>query len=50
MHGAYAGVTLPNDASVELHESMGFTKIGIFDEVGRKFDQYWSVARFQKRL
>jgi phosphinothricin acetyltransferase len=50
VHGAYAGITLPNDASVKLHESLGFMKIGVFDEVGRKFDKYWSVAWFQKRL
>jgi phosphinothricin acetyltransferase len=50
VHGAYAGVTLPNDASVKLHENLGFTKIGNFAEVGRKFDKYWSVAWFQKRL
>lgn len=50
VHGAYAGVTLPNDASVKLHESLGFTKIGVFEEVGRKFNQYWNVAWLQKRL
>ena len=50
LHGAYAGVTLPNDASVRMHESQGFRKIGIFEEVGRKFDRYWSVAWFEKRL
>lgn len=50
VHGAYAGVTLPNDGSVKLHESLGFTRIGVFEEVGRKFDKYWSVAWFQKRL
>ena len=50
LHGAYAGITLPNDASVALHESLGFRQIGIFDEVGRKFEQYWSVAWFEKRI
>ena len=50
LHGAYAGVTLPNDASVRLHEKFGFRQIGIETEVGWKFDRYWSVARFERRL
>jgi phosphinothricin acetyltransferase len=50
LHGAYAGITLPNDASVALHEKLGFREIGVFEEVGRKFDRYWSVAWFEKRI
>ena len=50
LHGAYAGVTLPNDASVRLHKRFGFREIGVETEVGYKFDQYWSVARFERRL
>ena len=50
LHGAYAGVTLPNEASVALHQKLGFRKIGVFEEVGRKFDRYWSVAWFEKRI
>ena len=50
LHGAYAGVTLPNDASVRLHERFGFHQIGVETEVGYKFDKYWSVARFERRL
>lgn len=50
LHGAYAGVTLPNDASVRLHHRFGFQQIGVETEVGYKFDQYWSVARFERRL
>lgn len=50
LHGAYAGITLPNDASVKLHEKFGFQRIGIETEVGRKFDRYWSVARYERRL
>jgi phosphinothricin acetyltransferase len=50
LHGAYAGVTLPNEASVKLHLSFGFHEIGVETEVGYKFDQYWSVARFERRL
>lgn len=50
IHGAYAGVTVPNDASLELHRDLGFREIGTFDEVGFKFDQYWSVVWFEKRI
>ncbi len=33
---AYAGIALPNDASVRLHESVGFTPIGVYRGVGFK--------------
>jgi len=50
LHGAYAGVALPNDASVYLHESLGFRKVGTYKEVGWKFGKYWDVAWFELRL
>jgi phosphinothricin acetyltransferase len=50
LHGAYAGISLPNDASVRLHESLGFRKAGHYAEVGRKFDKYWSVAWYERRI
>ena len=50
LHGAYAGITLPNDASVRLHEKFGFHRIGVETEVGYKFDKYWDVARYERRL
>jgi phosphinothricin acetyltransferase len=50
LHGAYAGVALPNDASVNLHESLGFRKVGTYKEVGWKFGKYWDVAWFELRL
>jgi phosphinothricin acetyltransferase len=50
VHRAYAGVTLPNPASVALHLSVGFRDIGVYDEVGHKFGRYWSVRWFEKRL
>lgn len=49
-HLAVGGVTLPNSASVALHQHFGFESVGIFREVGRKFDRYWDVQWFQKRL
>lgn len=49
-HIAIAGATLPNDASVRFHESVGFKPVGTFHEVGRKFDQWHDVAFFELRL
>ncbi|MEX0785969.1 MAG: N-acetyltransferase family protein [Dehalococcoidia bacterium] len=47
---ALAGVTLPNDASVALHERFGFTLVGVMHEVGYKFGRYWDVGWYEKRL
>lgn len=41
---AYAGITLPNDASVGFHRSLGFEPIGVFPKVGRKFGRWHDVA------
>ncbi len=50
VHRAYAGVALPNEASVALHRRFGFREIGVYREVGRKFDRWWSVQWFEKEL
>ena len=50
VHRAYAGITLPNPASLSLHERMGFEPIGIYGEVGRKHGRYWDVSWHEKRL
>ena len=50
VHRAYAGITMPNPASVALHESFGFRQVAYFTEQGRKFDKYWDVAWFEKEL
>ena len=50
LHRAYAGVTLPNPASIALHTSFGFTEIGTYREVGYKLGRYWDVAWFEKGL
>ncbi len=48
IHRAYALITLPNEASVRIHEAFGFVFMGTMHEVGRKFDQYWDVAWYEK--
>jgi phosphinothricin acetyltransferase len=50
LHRAYAGITLPNEPSVKLHERLGYTLIGTYREVGRKFGKYWDVAWYEKAL
>jgi phosphinothricin acetyltransferase len=50
LHRAYAGVTLPNTASLALHRKVGFRSIGVYREVGRKFGKYWDVEWFEKPL
>jgi phosphinothricin acetyltransferase len=50
VHRAYAGVTLPNPASVGLHETVGFRKLAVYTEVGRKFGRYWDVLWLEKRF
>lgn len=47
---AYAGATLPNDASLALHRRLGFEPIGVFARVGRKFGRWHDVAWMQRRL
>ncbi|WP_231568073.1 MULTISPECIES: arsinothricin resistance N-acetyltransferase ArsN1 family B [Sphingomonadaceae] len=49
-HAAFAGIALPNDASVALHEVMGFELVGIYREVGRKFDAWHDVGWWQRLL
>jgi phosphinothricin acetyltransferase len=42
----YAGITLPNDASVGLHRSIGMEQIGVYERVGYKFGEWLPVAWF----
>ena len=50
VHRAYAGITLPNPASLALHPRFGFEHAGTFRQVGRKHDRYWDVAWYEKSL
>lgn len=50
MHVAIGGIALPNPASIALHESLGFRKIGQFEQVGYKFDQWIDVGYWQLTL
>ena len=46
----FAAITLPNSASVALHESFGFEPVGIHRGVGYKFGSWHDVAHFQRAL
>ena len=48
VHRAYAGIALPNPASVALHERLGFARVGTFREVGFKFEKYWDVSWYER--
>jgi phosphinothricin acetyltransferase len=41
---AFAGIALPNDASIGVHRALGFEPIGIFRAAGYKFDAWHDVA------
>lgn len=45
-----AGIALPNEASVRLHEAFGMTHIGTFPNMGYKLDEWRSVGYWVKTL
>jgi phosphinothricin acetyltransferase len=47
---AIAAITLPNEASVRLHEAFGFTKAGTYRQVGYKLGEWRSVGLWQRAL
>ena len=49
-HEVCAGVTLPNDASVGLHEALGFRPVGVYRDVAFKFGRWYSVGWWQMSL
>lgn len=44
---ALAGIALPNEESVALHERCGFEKVAHFNQVGFKLDRWIDVAYWQ---
>ena len=47
---AFAGITLPNDASVGMHTAAGFEPIGVFRNIGWKYGTWHDVAWMQRTL
>ena len=50
LYEACAGITLPNDASVGLHESLGFAPVGVYASIGFKLGRWWDVGWWQRPL
>jgi phosphinothricin acetyltransferase len=48
VHRIYGSITLPNPGSVGLHEAMGFVRIGVQSEVGRKFGKFWDIELYER--
>jgi L-amino acid N-acyltransferase YncA len=49
-YNAYAGIALPNAASVALHEAMGMRPVGVYAHVGYKFGKWHDVGWWQGEL
>lgn len=43
-HNAYAGIALPNEASVSFHEDQGFEPVGVYEKVGYKMGDWRDVG------
>lgn len=49
-HTMWAGVSAGNPDGVVFHERVGYEKVAVLPEVGRKFDQWLDLVLMQKRL
>lgn len=49
-HSVIGGITLPNPASIALHERCGFVHVGTVREAGFKHDAWHDVAFYQRML
>ncbi len=50
MRSMIGGIALPNEASIRLHESLGFRKVGHFERVGFKRERWVDVGYWQLQL
>jgi len=50
VHRVYALVAQPNEASMKLHQSLGFRQVSYLSEVGRKFGRYRDVIWLELAL
>ena len=46
----YAGIALPNPASVALHESIGMGRVAVYERIGFKFGAWRDVAWYGMRI
>jgi phosphinothricin acetyltransferase len=47
LHSIIGGISLPNPASIALHEKLGFEKVAHFKEVGCKFGKWIDVGYWE---
>ena len=45
-----AAIDATNEASIRLHARFGFEHVGLFKEVGFKFDRWLDVAYMERRV
>ncbi|MFO0758589.1 MAG: arsinothricin resistance N-acetyltransferase ArsN1 family B [Byssovorax sp.] len=50
VHAVMAGIALPNDPSIRLHERFGMQKVAHFQEVGLKLGRWVDVAYWERTL
>ena len=50
IRNVYAGITLPNQASIQLHERMGFEHFATYENVGYKTDGWKTVGWWRLQL
>ena len=50
MHAVIGGIALPNEASIALHERLGFEKVAHFRQVGFKQDRWIDVGYWERLL
>ena len=46
-YNVFGGVALPNESSIALHQHLGFKEIGVYENIGYKFDKWHSTKWFQ---
>jgi len=44
------GITLPNEKSVGLHKTLRFSEVGVYHNVGYKFEKWLDVLWMEKPL
>ncbi len=49
-YNAFAGITLPNDASIALHKKAGFEFVGAFEDVGFKRGTWRDVSWWRRQI
>jgi phosphinothricin acetyltransferase len=48
VHAIIAGIALPNESSIRLHEKFGFSKVAHFKEIGYKFGKWIDVGYWER--